>query len=62
MGPPFTALMTFTKKDGDNGAPLALNKNEASSAGRTHLLSKGKITFQSFFMLMTVQPFFVASS
>ena len=32
------------------------------SDGRDHLLSKGKITFQSFFMLMTVQPFFVASS
>jgi hypothetical protein len=28
----------------------------------THLLSKGKITFQSSFMLMTIQPFFFASS
>jgi hypothetical protein len=27
------------------------------SGGRDHLLSKGKITFQSFFMLMTIQPF-----
>jgi len=26
------------------------------------LLSKGKITFQSFFMLMTVQAFFFASA
>jgi hypothetical protein len=26
------------------------------------LLSNGKITFQSSFMLMTVQPFFFASS
>jgi hypothetical protein len=34
----------------------------ASSERRIHLLSKGKITFQSFFMLMTVQPFFFASS
>jgi hypothetical protein len=35
---------------------------ETSSARSPHLLSKGKITFQSFFMLMTVQPFFFASS
>lgn len=27
-----------------------------------HSLSKAKIVFQSFFMLMTVQPFFFASS
>jgi len=33
-----------------------------SSARRTYLLSKGKIAFQSFFMLMTVHPFFFASS
>jgi hypothetical protein len=32
------------------------------SARQTHLRSKGKITFQSFFMLITVQPFFCASS
>src|SRR6266704_1510367 len=34
----------------------------AGSNWQTHLLSKGKITFQSFFMLMTVQPCFFASS
>ena len=34
----------------------------AGSNWQTHLLSKGKITFQSLFMLMTVQPFFLASS
>jgi hypothetical protein len=27
-----------------------------------HFLSKGKITFQSFFMLMTAQPLFFASA
>jgi hypothetical protein len=32
------------------------------SVRHAHLLSKGKITFQSFFMLMTVEPFFFASS
>jgi hypothetical protein len=31
-------------------------------ARHTHLFSNGKITFQSFFMLITVQPFFFASS
>ena len=36
--------------------------SETSSARRAHLLSKGKIIFQSFFMLMTDQPFFFASS
>jgi hypothetical protein len=45
-----------------NAAPLALNTNETSSARHAHLVSKEKITFQSFFMLMTVQPFFFASS
>ena len=45
-----------------NAAPLALNTNETSSTRRAHLLSKGKITFQSFFILMTVQPFFFASA
>ena len=39
-----------------------LQATNSSSARRAHLLSKGKITFQSFFMLMTVQPFFFASS
>jgi len=30
---------------------------EALLEPRTHLSSKGKITFQSFFMLITIQPF-----
>jgi len=36
-------------------------EEEISSAERAHLLSNGKIAFQSFFMLMTVQSFFFAS-
>jgi len=35
---------------------------ETFSARQTHLFSNAKIVFQSFFMLMTVQPFFFASS
>ena len=47
--------------EGRGVAPICKQRTPPS-ARRAHLLSKGKIIFQSFFMLMTVQPFFFASS
>ena len=46
---------------GERRAPICKQRTPPS-ARRAHLFSKAKIAFQSFFMLMTVQPFFFASS
>ena len=42
--------------EGRGVAPIRKQRT-APSARHAHLFSKGKITFQSFFMLMTFQPF-----
>ena len=47
--------------EGRGVAPIR-NQRTPPSTRHAHLFSNAKIVFQSFFMLMTVQPFFFASS
>ena len=54
---PLTLVLSPSQGDAASTA-----RTNSTLAQHTHLFSNGKITFQSFFMLMTIQPFFFASS
>ena len=70
LGATLTLPLSLAQGEATHVRAIRLNTNwqftnatgETSSSRRAHLVSKGKMTFQSFFMLMTVQPFFFASS